>query len=163
MQSRYELPFSVVSFGLDVDVQEFDDEGGATSTNQEARRAAEILSGSARESDIIGRYDADAFVVLLPNTTMEAAIQYGQRALASAQDELPDCIYAGVATAGLADDPASLLERSVATMRAAKRAIVNCVYYHDGEAVQPADEQVEDLTVCDQGTSQPANASSSLP
>lgn len=159
MQSRYELPFSVVSFGLEVDVQESDDEGDAAPIKRQARTAAEILSDSARESDVIGRYDGDTFVVLLPNTTMEAAIQYGQRALASAQDALPDCVYAGVATAGLADDPASLLERSVDTMREAKGTIVNCVYYHDGEAVQPANEQVEDLTASDSGTSLPANAS----
>jgi diguanylate cyclase (GGDEF)-like protein len=163
MQSRYELPFSVVSFGLAVDVQESDDEGDAAPINMQARAAAEILSGSARESDVIGRHDGDTFVVLLPNTTMEAAIQYCQRALASAQDALADRVYAGVATAGLADDPASLLKRSVETMRAAKGTMVNCICYHDGEAVQPANEQVEELTASDLGHSLPANASSDVP
>ncbi|NIL97757.1 MAG: diguanylate cyclase [Planctomycetales bacterium] len=150
MQSRYELPFSVVSIGLDSDAEGAAGEGDPRAATRRARRVAELLSKLARESDIIGRYDADTFIVLLPNTTVEGAILFGERALAAAEDALPGFVSAGVAMAGLADDPGSLLQRAIATQREAKATIVNAVYYHDGNEARPVERQSADLCFPDE-------------
>lgn len=76
--SRYGIPLSVVL--LDVDnFKLYNDAFGHPAGDTVLRIVAEILSNVIRDTDFVARYGGEEFILLLPHTSMEAALQVAER------------------------------------------------------------------------------------
>ncbi|MCH7903273.1 MAG: diguanylate cyclase [Armatimonadetes bacterium] len=65
---------------LDVDhFKFFNDEFGHLEGDNVLKKVADILSKSARDSDLVARYGGEEFIIVLPNTSSEDARKVGER------------------------------------------------------------------------------------
>lgn len=93
---------------------------------------AEVLRTTARESDTIGRYGGDEFVIILPQATVSDATAFATRLLKAVRRQprhmadTPLPLTASVGIAALPTDvplePAALIARADDALYAAKRA-----------------------------------------
>ncbi len=70
---RYELKLSCIIFDLDF-FKNVNDTFGHLYGDRCLRKAARLLKGSLRKTDIIGRYGGDEFLVILPETAPQQAV-----------------------------------------------------------------------------------------
>ncbi|MGO9112467.1 MAG: diguanylate cyclase [Thermoguttaceae bacterium] len=98
---------------------------------------AQILNGTLREMDLIGRYDQACVSVLFPRTTLEEGMVVAQRVRQSIDSSVPPLhrspedftLKVGVAEVAEGDDVVRLLQRAEASMSAAEKNRTCC---HDG-------------------------------
>jgi len=76
--SRYKQPLSVLMFDAD-NFKEVNDQHGHDVGDIVLADLARVVSGTLRESDIIGRYGGEEFLVIMPNTRLEEAKQSAER------------------------------------------------------------------------------------
>jgi diguanylate cyclase (GGDEF)-like protein len=79
LSKRIEQPFSVVLCDLDR-FKSVNDTHGHGVGDQVLVEFARLLRREARETDRVGRYGGEEFMVLLPGTSPEAALTFGERA-----------------------------------------------------------------------------------
>jgi diguanylate cyclase (GGDEF)-like protein len=128
-------PLSALIVDLD-HFKQFNDCYGHGVGDQVLREVARLMSTAMRESDIIGRYGGEEFSILLPDTTVKAAIYVAERLLSFVSD-VPIETEAGKLTVQLSVGVAgtsketptlqSLILRADQAMYLAKRAGRNCV------------------------------------
>jgi diguanylate cyclase (GGDEF)-like protein len=83
---RYEIPLSLMM--LDVDkFKQFNDAFGHPAGDDVLRRVANILQDTTRDTDLVGRYGGEEFIVLLPYTSRDAALGLAERIRASVEGE----------------------------------------------------------------------------
>jgi len=70
--------FSLIMMDLD-GFKLFNDAYGHPGGDDALREVASLLSGTARDSDVIGRYGGDEFTAILPDTDTRGAIEFCQR------------------------------------------------------------------------------------
>jgi two-component system cell cycle response regulator len=75
---RYNTPLSLVFFDID-DFKEVNDTCGHTQGDEVLRQIGRIIKNVVRECDIAARYGGDEFAILLPNTTVEGALDLASR------------------------------------------------------------------------------------
>jgi len=127
--SRYRSTLSVVLVNLDR-FRSINDTHGHPIGDSVLRKAAEILKQSIRNSDCVGRYEGEEFLILLPGISGEDAIHTAERLrrdIESAQFSLgPQTALQLTISAGLAeyqpqtDTPNSLLTRADRALYTAK-------------------------------------------
>jgi len=126
---RERKPLSIVLFDIDY-FKRINDELGHPAGDQVIRYVAELVAGSARESDILGRYGGEEFCALLPGTDEPSARLWADRMRSRLQQAtipvgpngLQVTVSGGVAEM-LADmeEPSELLELTDQCLRAAKQ------------------------------------------
>jgi diguanylate cyclase (GGDEF)-like protein len=80
--NRYHTPFSISM--LDIDhFKRINDTYGHAIGDLVLRQVARYLRDNVRDPDMIGRYGGEEFLVLLPNTSLEAATEQAERLCAS--------------------------------------------------------------------------------
>jgi diguanylate cyclase (GGDEF)-like protein len=82
---RYKHPFSIVMFDVD-HFKEFNDTYGHQAGDKILRTVALYLLTASRESDIIGRYGGEEFLVILPETPAKGAGEYAERVRLSIEE-----------------------------------------------------------------------------
>ncbi len=83
---RYDHPLSV--FMMDIDhFKSVNDNHGHGVGDEVLRVVARVLRNSTRETDIVGRYGGEEFIVLAPETGAEAAMIVGERIRTAIQAE----------------------------------------------------------------------------
>lgn len=75
---RYDEPASLVIFDID-HFKRFNDTYGHQLGDDVIREVARLTRQLVRETDFAGRYGGEEFVVLLPNTDTDGAIQFAER------------------------------------------------------------------------------------
>jgi diguanylate cyclase (GGDEF)-like protein len=128
-------PLSALIVDLD-HFKQFNDCYGHGVGDQVLHEVARLMSTAMRESDIIGRYGGEEFSILLPDTTVKAAIYVAERLLSFVSD-VPIETEAGKLTVQLSVGVAgtsketptlhSLILRADQAMYLAKSAGRNCV------------------------------------
>jgi diguanylate cyclase (GGDEF)-like protein len=101
---RYSHPLAV--FMIDIDhFKAINDGHGHSIGDAVLRMVSAILERSTRETDLVGRYGGEEFIVLAPETAVDAAVIMGERirlnvaAETERHDQIPSCtISVGVTT-----------------------------------------------------------------
>ncbi len=75
---RYQTPFSVLIADLD-HFKTINDTHGHLAGDSVLRRIADTLGQSIRECDHVGRYGGEEFLIILPDTRVDGAMQMGER------------------------------------------------------------------------------------
>jgi diguanylate cyclase (GGDEF)-like protein len=97
---RFNSNFSFLM--LDVDnLKEYNDGNGHLSGSRALTDIAAILSESSREIDIVAKYGGDEFGILLPGTTGDGAIVYGERVLDGVRNYMFDGQTKGLLTCSI--------------------------------------------------------------
>ncbi len=97
---RFNTIFSFLM--LDVDnLKEYNDRNGHLSGSRALTNIAAVLKDSSREIDIVAKYGGDEFGILLPGTSGEGAIVYGQRVLEGVKGYMFDGITKGLLTCSI--------------------------------------------------------------
>jgi diguanylate cyclase (GGDEF)-like protein len=76
--SRSQLPLSVVLCDLD-NFKQINDVYGHDKGDQALAAASTALRGSLRESDLVGRYGGEEFLILLPDTPLDGALVLAEK------------------------------------------------------------------------------------
>ncbi len=122
-------PLSVVLMDLD-HFKAINDRFGHLIGDTVLKRAAEVLGGAVRKSDILARWGGEEFTILMENCTSEAALeaadQLRQKLSASlVLQDLPSITLSasfGVASLKADETPDALVDRADTALYAAKRA-----------------------------------------
>ena len=131
---RYRHELAVVMVDLD-EFKAINDQISHQVGDDVLRQVARILKGQIRHLDAVGRYGGDEFIVLLPETPLERAVEVAER-IRQAIDEFewhrihPDAkvtASVGVAVASAANDADALIEAADAQLYLAKASGRNTV------------------------------------
>lgn len=75
---RYKLPMNLMIIDVDF-FNQYVLNNGEENSNYVIKNIAEILKKNIRGSDVVVRYGADSFAIILPNTVLSAALSLGNR------------------------------------------------------------------------------------
>ncbi len=135
LASRYEDRFAVILVDID-HFKNINDQQGHLQGDRCLQQLATLLDASARETDTVGRYGGEEFLLVLPRTDLEGASVMAERIRAKVEKETSLSISAGVAAMLDGDTPESLLQRADAALYQAKSAGRNRVFRHNGQAIE---------------------------
>jgi len=133
MAERLQQPLSLIMFDID-HFKQFNDTFGHPAGDELLRQVAQVLRESARAYDVAARYGGEEFALLLPNTTLEQAVQVAERLRqqirAIENPHAPVSASFGVATYRRGTPPATLVYEADAALYRAKRGGRDrvCVY-----------------------------------
>lgn len=133
---RYGAPFSILLFDVD-DFKAVNDEEGHAMGDKVLIQVSDSLRNSVRQVDLVARFGGEEFLVVLPNTGLEAAELTGARlcreaaagsAVPSADGRSISITISGGVTAVRADDKtwAAAVARADGALYEAKGAGKNC-------------------------------------
>ncbi len=153
---KFNVPLSLVL----LDIDEFKAiTGGLGASAQEMMldTLEEFLGDSLQEMDVLSRYGEGHFAIMMPGTELAGAAKMGTRARTAIAacgmhiggNEVHFTISLGLAQAGPADDPASLIKRADAALFASKAAGGNCAHLHNGTTFEPvAENPIDSFVEC---------------
>ncbi len=128
---RYNVPLALVLFDIDGFKRTYDQRGYVLG-EQILRDVGRTIKRNMREIDLVGRYGGEAFLVILPNTTLEQARCTAERvrekiaALSWEQGEVKVTISGGL-TEFVDQTPPEMVQRADDLLDAAKRDGGNCI------------------------------------
>jgi diguanylate cyclase (GGDEF)-like protein len=137
---------------LDLDLfKAFNDTHGLGVGDEALKQVADVLRTHARETDVVGRFGGEKFLVLFPGAPLHAVSQRAEklrqsilaRPIASGGLELHVSASGGLAELREGDDEQSWIQRAEAALEAARSNNRNCLFWHDGnqpQRFQPASE-----------------------
>jgi diguanylate cyclase (GGDEF)-like protein len=136
MMTRYDSIFSVVM--LDIDhFKRVNDREGHLHGDRVLQELARLFDECVRETDLVGRYGGEEFVIVMPQTDLAGACVFAERLRSQVADRLPVTISGGVAAAREGDSAETLLARADAAMYGAKAAGRNLVFAQGDQGPQP--------------------------
>jgi two-component system cell cycle response regulator len=119
---RYERPLSLVL--VDVDhFKRINDRYGHDAGDAVLRVVADVIAGSSRQTDFVGRIGGEEFAVLLPETPLFEAMQFGEKirsAIAATRTSAPDPVHVSI---GIANMPHSHVNGVTELFHAADQAL----------------------------------------
>ncbi len=113
--SRYQKVFSLIFFDIDF-FKKINDTYGHDVGDYILQRIATLVSEKIRESDFVGRWGGEEFLVILPDTALRAAVKVAQKLRHTIEDEIfyeadnVTCSF-GVTEIQEGDDKNSLFKR----------------------------------------------------
>lgn len=128
--SRYQHPLSVLMLDIDY-FKRLNDEFGHDAGDETLRQVAQLLTESARETDMVCRFGGEEFMLIMIETGLADAVQVAERMRAyvatHAWDLRPVTISIGVATLHADEALKTLLKHADQALYQAKAAGRNCV------------------------------------
>ena len=141
LMNRYGNGFSAAIFDID-HFKQVNDRLGHLVGDRMLQELGRLLDEQVRETDIVGRYGGEEFLVIMPHTDLQGAAIFSDRLRVTVQGKLELTISGGVAAAIDGDTRDSLLARADSALYGAKSGGRNCVYRHTGQEVEPVVEPV---------------------
>lgn len=133
--ARYHHCFSLTLVDID-QLQLFNETHGRSQGDAALKYVAELLVANARETDFVFRYRSDQFVVALPETNLEDSYVFAERVRSVMEAKTELTISVGVTLARNDDNLRTILNRVDAAIYACKSEGGNCVYAHNGHAME---------------------------
>lgn len=143
---RYYHPLSMLVFDLD-HFKRINDTFGHLGGDEVLRIIGEQLRGKLRETDVVGRYGGEEFVILLPETPLETALQLAEelrqqiehKSIPFGETDILITASIGVATweDGVAS-PSELFAHADSALYHAKHSGRNRISYMENGKVRPA-------------------------
>jgi diguanylate cyclase (GGDEF)-like protein/PAS domain S-box-containing protein len=142
---RYQPPLSMMFFDID-NFKQINDVFGHPVGDRALKKMIEVVCAELRSADVIGRYGGDEFVILLPQTSAQAALPLAERIHASLdamrldteRGPLTLTISIGIAQTihetSQTDTSENLLLRADQALYAAKQAGKNCTVIFSSDA-----------------------------
>lgn len=122
--SRHGVPATVLVIDID-NFKRVNDAGGHAAGDEVLIQVAQILSGSLRVEDVVGRWGGEEFIVVAPHTTRASAVLLAERLRSAVEAATPVTISIGGACTPVA--AARLIETADANLYRAKERGRNCV------------------------------------
>lgn len=124
LASRYDTPFSIVMLDLD-HFKQVNDLHGHLAGDEVLRAAATTLSAVTRETDTVGRWGGEEFMIVAPNTSLDDAGRLAEKLRAAIRDREWPFIGGMTASFGVAsfetgEDVGGLVRRADAALYRAK-------------------------------------------
>ncbi len=140
---RYESKLSLMLVKVD-GFEIMSSRHGAPAEDLVLKTVSQFLAAGMREMDLVARFGADLFAVLLPGTPLSQAAGVAERLrtavgrcpLRGKDFELHVTVSSGLAEVQRGDDSAALLIRAEAAMQDAISAGSDCTRRHTGEKVE---------------------------
>lgn len=127
---RYQNPLSIIRLQID-DLDQMDNRYGATTTDRVVLTIGHMLRDQTRWADLIGRFDADEFILVLPETTKGTAVRLAekfckwvrdQKIVAVDGSEISAISRCGVTEYIKGDDTAKLMRRANKALQSIKHS-----------------------------------------
>lgn len=151
---RYKCPFSVAIIDLD-NFKSINDAFGHATGDDALKKLAACMRDEKREPDILARYGGDEFVILMPETRSDDAVQLLERIRAKVQqieiaENVSMTISCGIARSSPSRDDSSseVIRRADLALYEAKNAGRNCVKVWNktmSKALNAGDIEVEKI------------------
>ncbi len=136
MMSRYNATFSLLM--LDIDhFKRVNDREGHLHGDRVLQELARLFDGCARETDVVGRYGGEEFVIVMPQTDLAGACIFAERLRRETEAQQSVTISGGVAAAREGDTAETLMGRADSALYAAKAAGRNRVFAAGDNGVEP--------------------------
>ncbi len=123
----------------------FSIEGQASDNSQsdhaddQLRQFVVILESCARDTDLIGRYSTEEFIVLMPHTSLPGATVFSERLLRRVDAELGLVAGGGLVEVQANDTSEKILSRAGSALYSARTENYSSLYLHDGNRVRSHD------------------------
>lgn len=140
LAGRYGATFSVAI--LDIDhFKRINDEQGHLQGDHILQQLARTLDDAVRDTDTVARFGGEEFVVLMPETGLEGACIFTERAREMIESQIGITVSGGVAQAVEGDSSQTLISRADAALYSAKSAGRNFVFKHEGDQILPVGDR----------------------
>ena len=136
LMSRYSSVFSLAMFDID-HFKQVNDREGHLHGDRVLQELARLFDECVRETDIVGRYGGEEFVVIMPHTDLAGACLFAERLRHEVANRLGITVSGGIAAAQEGDAADALIARADAALYGAKSAGRNRVFYHTGDGLRP--------------------------
>ncbi|MDP6442995.1 MAG: GGDEF domain-containing protein [Pirellulaceae bacterium] len=140
LMSRYDSSFSIAIFDID-HFKRINDEQGHTEGDNILQQVARQLDDCIRDTDMVARFGGEEFVVVMPETDLEGAEIFAERARRQIEDNVRITVSGGIAMALDGDNPRTLLARADSALYSAKSAGRNFVFLHSGNQIEPVGDR----------------------
>ncbi|MCH2115650.1 MAG: GGDEF domain-containing protein [Pirellulales bacterium] len=131
LHEQHDSRFSLTLFSVDWSVMQTD------GSDQLLRTFAELLNHCARDTDVVARYSADEFVVLMPQTSLAGATIFSERLLRRIHSELQLDLAGGIVEVQKDEDAEKMLSRADSALYSARADGTSCLYQHLGPNILP--------------------------
>jgi len=135
MKARHETLLSVALVDID-EFQKINLAQGPQRGDEILQQFADVVRGTARESDVVVKYGGGEFLVILPETDLAGAGVFANRVRRLTAEALPVTVSIGIAEAGDDDVMSSLLSKADTALYSAKAAGKNRVFRHTGRQIE---------------------------
>ena len=146
LHKRYGSVFSLAIFDVDF-FKKINDEEGHLQGDRILQDMAQTLDGEVRQTDFVGRYGGEEFVVIMPGTSLKNAAGFADRLRNIIEERLPITASGGVASSLAGDSSELIIARADLALYEAKEAGRNRIYRHDGETIEPFTPEPTPVTV----------------
>ncbi len=102
LSQRYQTPFSLILLDID-DFKKVNDTCGHLQGDRVLQKVSHILSINSRESDIVGRWGGEEFLIVCPNTNIHSAKHVAEKMREAVQNEVFDIDFPVTASFGVSE------------------------------------------------------------
>lgn len=147
--NRYDSKLSLMLVKVNT-LEKFADRLNDPTAELVLRTVSQFLTAGMREMDMVARYQADTFAVLLPGTPLSQTISVAERLRAAVARcplrgkdfELQISVSTGLAEVVRNDDSASLMKRAEAAVQASVKSGKDGTYFDAGKGIEAFVPQV---------------------